>query len=427
MRMNILIKFLPFVAAALLVASCSKDDNNGGTDSIVDQPSTTEPVPEPSTPDAPKTVTIPFSVKVDEGTSLSKITYAEVAGGEDSKVEKKVSRKFETSDKGVIKLHVEGDGITPVDLDLDYEGETGSESFFFHGDIEVAEGKEDEFSNGTITLTGTFTDTPSETPKKFSTSSLLDLEQNCVHTYKATFGSKDASLSLVDQNAYLEFHCATTQTKFQLSLNGGDPQDFTPDASSHKIWIAVPCGSNGKPKVKGNMICTKTEGKDLEVGTVYKVDRTNVIDLGPDCTVLWKTQNEGDGVSSPTDYGSYYNWNTACRTFGTSITPKEGSSYRLPTRAEFEDLVENVNGTGSGWQASSPQGWTFANDYGSVFFPAAGRAGGINAGSIGYYWSGEPYGGVDMASFLNFYSSGDAYVGDYPVDSKFSVRLVRGL
>ena len=72
-------------------------------------------------------------------------------------------------------------------------------------------------------------------------------------------------------------------------------------------------------------------------------------------------------------------------------------------------------------------GWKFSNDYGSVFFPAAGFNSGTDAGNEGVYWSGESY-DDGKPCFLGI-SDGlaDVRAYDVDVDLEFSVRLVRGL
>ncbi|MBR6279502.1 MAG: hypothetical protein IKR41_12235, partial [Bacteroidales bacterium] len=98
--------------------------------------------------------------------------------------------------------------------------------------------------------------------------------------------------------------------------------------------------------------------------------------------------------------------------------------FRLPTKAEFENLANLANNT----QFVTHNGMAckeFTNDYGSVFFPAAGGSGGRRAGDFGYCWSGES-GSGGGAWGLGF-RSGYADVGLGTDNSEFSVRLVRGL
>ena len=442
MKKNILTKYLPFVAAVLLATSCSKDDN--GNDSILAQPSSTEEVVQPEqTPEPPKTVTIPFSVKVDNGTSLSKISYTEIDGNKG----KIVHREFDDTDCGVITLSIMGTGVEAnQSLALKKEGS----DFVFYGDITVESTYQESFNAGTMALTGAFTYDCKKDHCGYSTTSLVDLVENhCLHTYKAEFKSGDDEISLVDQNAYLCFTVATTQTMFDLTFNDeATACTFTPDATTHKIWIAVPCGgSNNLPTVKGTMI--SVGGRDLTPGTVYKVDRTREVDLGPGFSVLWTTCNLG--ADNPGEYGNYYaygettghsvgyNFSTVVYSGTENPLPSTydaatayatshdwGTGYRMPTSTELEQLK-----TGTFKDASSSGygvvGLLFSNAYGSVFLPAAGYCFGTSRsddGSFGYYWSSTPDGESD-ANCLSFYSG---YAGvDYGRYRGFgqSVRAVR--
>ena len=83
-----------------------------------------------------------------------------------------------------------------------------------------------------------------------------------------------------------------------------------------------------------------------------------------------------------------------------------GGSWRMPTKAEFEELLNNCNwewtsqGEVSGYKVTSKKNGT------SIFFPAAGVCYGTSLsfdGIGGYYWSSTPYGGdVFNAYYLDF-------------------------
>lgn len=438
MKKNILTKYLPFVAAVLLATSCSKDDN--GNDSILAQPSSTEEVVQPEqTPEEPKTVTIPFSVKVDNGTSLSKISYTEKDGTKG----RIVHREFDDTDCGVITLSITGTGVEAnPSLALKKEGS----DFVFYGDITVGSTYQESFNAGTMALTGTFTYDGKKDNDGKSTTSLVDLEENhCDHTYKAEFKSGDDKISLVDQNAYLCVTVATTQSKFDLTFNDeASARTFEPN-SDHKIWIAVPCGgSNNLPTVKGTMI--SVGGKDLTPGTVYKVDRTKEVDLGPGFNVLWTTCNLG--ANNPGEYGNYYAYGeTTGYAWGSghnfssisykgtenplssehdAATAVLGEGYRMPTSGDNSEQYALANCSKTRETQDGNAGYKFYTDYGSVFLPAAGYwygTGRSNVGSDGYYWSSTPDGGYSARS-LRFYS-GLASVNSLDRARGLSVRPVR--
>ena len=137
------------------------------------------------------------------------------------------------------------------------------------------------------------------------------------------------------------------------------------------------------------------------------------VDLGLPSGLKWATCNVG--ASNPEDYGDYYAWGEVstkdtytesnCSTYekyiGSPISgdprydvarKKWGGSWRMPTKAEFEELIDNctwrwtTKGGHKGYKVTGP-------NYKSIFLPAAGCRAGADAclaGSIGYYWSATP-------------------------------------
>ena len=403
-----LLKFLPFAAAVLLATSCSKDENNDEKN-IENQPKVEK-------------VVIPFSVKVNTGNSISKIAYTQ-SGDNVSQF----NVNFEDDDVkegSAIAMNITGEGIEDGTLTLTKVGG----DFKFQGDITLAEGKtEEDFTNGNISISGSFGEAGTTTVT--STTSLADVMSNCSHQYTTTFKSNATTIELNDNYAYLEVSCATEQTKFQLTI-GDAAQDYTPSTTNHKIWIAVPNGTS----VTGNMIKSMT----VQGGKVYRADRTNVVDLGPTFSVLWTLKNLG--ANSSTDYGNYYAygettgyaWGSGHDFSSVSYTGTEnslsaehdaataalGEGYRMPTSAELKELAK--------YKKTFSSGYTFSNDYGSVFLPAAGSCFGtvrINDGSDGFYWSSTPY-GESFAYCLDF-DSGNAHVHNNARSIGQSVRAVR--
>jgi uncharacterized protein (TIGR02145 family) len=115
---------------------------------------------------------------------------------------------------------------------------------------------------------------------------------------------------------------------------------------------------------------------------------------------------------------------------GYDVARKQwGSTWRLPTQAEFEELLDEDNCT---WEWSTQSG---VNGYkvtskvngNSIFLPAAGHRIGTSlnsAGSYGDYWSSMPYeSNTYRAYFLSFYS-GDRYTGWADREMGRSVRPV---
>ena len=162
------------------------------------------------------------------------------------------------------------------------------------------------------------------------------------------------------------------------------------------------------------------------------------VDLG--LSVKWATQNVG--ASSPSDYGGYYAWGETrtkdnydwetcfdCldnegKSWGTyrlggqtritatsgHDTAREnwGGSWRMPTNAEFEELLKKCTwtwtsqGVHEGYKVTGPNG-------NSIFLPAADWRYGTdrdNGGENGYYWSSTlSSSGSYYARYLYFCSS----------------------
>ncbi|MBR4677976.1 MAG: hypothetical protein IKO99_08230 [Bacteroidales bacterium] len=410
------LKFLPLTAAVLFATSCSKDENNDEKN-IENQPKVEK-------------VVIPFSVKVNTSNSISKIAYTQ-SGDNVSQFNVNFEEK-DAAAGSAITMNITGDDIENTTLTLTQDGS----DFKFVGDVTLAEGKtEDDFKNGNISISGSFGTAGTTTVT--STTSLADVMSNCSHQYTTTFASNATTIELIDNYAYLEVSCASTQTKFNLTI-GGSAQDYTPSTTNNKIWIAVPNGTS----VTGNMIKSMT----VVGGKVYRANRTKEVDLGPGFSVLWTTCNLG--ASKPGEYGNYYAYGeTTGYALGSghnfssiSYTGQEnplssehdaatavlGEGYRMPTSGDNSEQSALANCSRTWETQDGNAGYKFYTDYGSVFLPAAGYYEGAvrkSGGSRGYYWSSTPYGESD-AICLYFYS-GRAGVNANYRNLGQSVRAVR--
>ena len=199
---------------------------------------------------------------------------------------------------------------------------------------------------------------------------------------------------------------------------------------AQSITVHQTCGQNGQ------VLVIETNGHEC-------------VDLGLPSGTLWATCNVG--ATTPEGYGDYfawgetstketYNWSTYFDTSdgGTIFTkyninagktvldPEDdaahvnwGGSWRMPTQAEWQELLDNCtwtwttqNGINGYKLTSNKAGYTDK----FIFLPAAGSrydSGLFDVGSRGYYWSSSlgEY-GSDRAWGLGF-NSGDRYLDDY--------------
>ena len=171
------------------------------------------------------------------------------------------------------------------------------------------------------------------------------------------------------------------------------------------------------------------------------------VDLG--LSVKWATCNVG--ASSPEDYGDYYAWGETstkssydegnCATYGKSIGDiggtsrdvarvKWGSPWRMPTKAEFDELLNTANCTWEWTTLNGKKGYkvTSRKNGNSIFLPAAGWRDGTSLNDTdtwGGCWSSTPVGGdtLHAYSLLYFYSSDHDHYADW--DARFDGRTVR--
>ena len=190
------------------------------------------------------------------------------------------------------------------------------------------------------------------------------------------------------------------------------------------------------------------------------------VDLGLPSGLLWATCNVG--ANAPEEYGDYfawgesqpkdtYNWSTYQYCIGsgntltkycnnssygyngftdnlTTLLPEDdaatanwGNGWRMPTKAEFEELYNNTTVT---WiMQNGVNGRLFTSSEGAtLFLPAAGRCWGDDtyaSGGYGYYWSSSL--NVDISSnvYYLYFSNGQCYLNEDYRSYGFSVRPVR--
>lgn len=221
-------------------------------------------------------------------------------------------------------------------------------------------------------------------------------------------------------------------------------------ANSDYVVISLADGSQGQIKVSDIAPIVAAvnvqSNTDLCSGGVYES-----VDLGLPSGTLWAKYNVG--ATSETDYGDLFAWGSTepYRLNGTTpidntdnyaasyankiqhdlypnedaATVKWGKGWKMPTKAQFDELLSNTTGKWTAINGINGRKFTASNgNY--IFFPAAGY---VNAdtlyhrGSSSRYWSGS----LDSASHawaLSLASSAQA-VNANTRRVGFSVRPVR--
>lgn len=219
---------------------------------------------------------------------------------------------------------------------------------------------------------------------------------------------------------------------------------------------------------KYEMVIEKTDGSEIAVNvenikriyfresnTSYLTcpdgNHPHLIDLGLSSGTKWACCNVG--ASKPEGYGNYYawgetqtkgvyNWSTyihcdgsssTCHNIGSDIagtqndaaTANWGSSWRMPSREQFDELKNNCT---SVWTTNNGvNGRKFIGPNGGIIFlPATGHAWNselYDVGSYGNYWSSTSYDEDD--AFELHVNSGNAYWYDGDRCRGRSVRPVR--
>ena len=198
-------------------------------------------------------------------------------------------------------------------------------------------------------------------------------------------------------------------------------------------------------------------GDDDDEPTTGTINGHEWVDLGLPSGLKWATCNVG--ANSPEDYGNYYAWGETTTkstytednslTYGLNesqlqsqgyidgsgnLTPSHdaatanwGGSWRMPTKTEMQELIDNCTRTWTtqngvkGTKMTGPNG-------NSIFLPASGGRYGSSlnfVGSLGYYWSSTPLDGNDFSAYDLFFKDFSAFVNwGYYRSNGFTVRPI---
>ncbi len=107
-----------------------------------------------------------------------------------------------------------------------------------------------------------------------------------------------------------------------------------------------------------------------------------------------------------------------------AATVNWGSTYRMPTQKEFEELKTQCTWT---WDATHKGYLVTATNGNSIFLPAAGYYDGANheaEGVYGLYWSSSLYNKTGSFAYSLYFNSGSIYNSDSYRSFGYSVRPV---
>lgn len=257
------------------------------------------------------------------------------------------------------------------------------------------------------------------------------------------------TLTATAQSFYFVLPVGTLAQGFTLKVyNGGDEPIFSTETDNN---ISIVLNTvNIMPEV-----------------TVVLASVHEYVDLGLPSGLLWATCNVG--ANSPEEYGhyfawgetvpkDYYDWNTYqyCTGWESTLTkycyqsnygycfftddltvllPEDdaatanwGGNWRMPTKEEWQELLDNTTHTETTYNGVNGRQFTAANGN-SLFFPAAGYRFRDNLNSVdnGDYWSSSLSNVVssDASNFYFEYGMGEYGMGGSYRRTGMSVRAVR--
>ena len=187
-------------------------------------------------------------------------------------------------------------------------------------------------------------------------------------------------------------------------------------------------------------------GEERSFTTLAYINGHDYVDLGLPSGLKWATCNVG--ATTPEDYGNCYAWGEtttkASYDHSNSVTYLQqisdisgnatydaaranwGSTWRMPTKAEMEELKNICTWT---WTTKNGvNGYEVTGSNGnSIFLPAAGYCNGSSryrVGEYGYYWSSTPLGSNTNYAYGLVFGSGDHDVDWFSRIYGYTVRPV---
>jgi len=206
------------------------------------------------------------------------------------------------------------------------------------------------------------------------------------------------------------------------------------------------------PSVVILMTACSSESIEIDSPETGNYPVAKAIDLGLPSGTKWASWNVG--ASKPEEYGGYYAWgeteekdyydwstyiyydgsSSTCHHIGDDIAGTEydvahvkwGGSWRMPTRAQQDELQKNC--TREWTQQNSVNGIRVTGPNGnSIFLPAAGyrwRGNLSREGSYGYYWSSSLYPNDEYGADALYF---DSDYWDWNYKYRYNGRSVRAV
>lgn len=211
--------------------------------------------------------------------------------------------------------------------------------------------------------------------------------------------------------------------------------------------------------------CSKN-GKVEDIRPTTEPENVQAVDLGLPSGIKWASCNIG--AEKPEDSGNYYAWGEVlpkdyyswatykyangngnkftkyCNnaSYGdngftdnkTTLAPEDdaaqvswGGSWRMPTDAEWAELIANCTWTWTTQNGINGYQVTGKTNSNSIFLPAAGFRYGTNlrnVGTYGYYWSSSLYESRPSCAWRLSFGSGDVGKGNSDRSDGQSIRPV---
>ena len=287
--------------------------------------------------------------------------------------------------------------------------------------------------------------------RPYSTTVSLAKQQSeslTIPALQASYGTLMVDYKPIDAEVYLDNNLlGKAPNVFDNILAGKHTIKIIKDGYSDYTG-SVTIQENQQASISGSL--SKSSGAASVSHTQANISTTNTInghewvDLG--LSVKWATCNVG--ATSPSDYGDYFAWGEirtkSSYTENNSKTYKKhmgdiagnskydaaranwGSTWRMPTKKEFQELKDQCIWTWTSQGGHSGYRVTSKTNGNSIFLPAAGWRSGKSlyyVGSNGLYWSAGPYSNTYGCS-LYFFSSYVNPQSNYYRAYGFSVRPV---